>query len=75
MTTTVGPDNIEYVKALGAHTVINYRKQDFEVLMHGVDAVFDTVGGDTYVRSAEALLHVEKGSPRGNVVLRIAARD
>jgi NADPH:quinone reductase-like Zn-dependent oxidoreductase len=139
--TTVSPNNIEYAKSLGAHTVIDYKKQDFEDVVDSLDAVFDTVGGDTYVRSykvlkkggrivsmlrqplqdlmkefgveafaqftqvttgrlnalaklvdqrvlkvyidemfsperaAEALLHVEKGSPRGKVVLRIAVSD
>ncbi|MBI5436901.1 MAG: zinc-dependent alcohol dehydrogenase family protein [Nitrosomonadales bacterium] len=45
---------------LGAEKIINYREQDFvqEVLNwtngRGVDVVFDTVGGDTFLRSLQA---------------------
>ena len=45
---------------LGAEKIINYRKQDFvqEALNwtngRGVDVVFDTVGGDTFLRSLNA---------------------
>jgi NADPH:quinone reductase-like Zn-dependent oxidoreductase len=53
--TTVSPDNIEYVKRLGAHTVIDYKNQSFEHVVGGLDAVLDTVGGDTYVRSFNVL--------------------
>ncbi|MDO8414538.1 MAG: zinc-dependent alcohol dehydrogenase family protein [Gallionellaceae bacterium] len=48
------------VQGLGAEKIINYRKQDFvqEVLnwtvSTGVDVVFDTVGGDTFLRSFNA---------------------
>jgi NADPH2:quinone reductase len=47
----------EFVKSLGATKIINYREQDFvqEALRwtdgKGVDLVFDTVGGDTFLRS------------------------
>lgn len=46
--------------ALGAEKIINYREQDFvqEVLNwtdgRGVDVVFDTVGGDTFIKSFHA---------------------
>ena len=53
--TTVSADNIEYVKGLGADTVINYQEEDFAEKARGMDAVFDTVGGDTYVRSYHVL--------------------
>ncbi len=48
------------VRGLHAEKVINYKEQDFvpEVLDwtdgRGVDVVFDTVGGDTYLRSLNA---------------------
>jgi len=47
-------------QALGAEKIINYREQDFvpEILEwtdgRGVDIVFDTVGGDTFLRSLDA---------------------
>jgi alcohol dehydrogenase len=40
---------------LGADTVIDYKTQKFEEVVHDFDAVFDTVGGDTYVRSFKVL--------------------
>jgi NADPH:quinone reductase-like Zn-dependent oxidoreductase len=53
--TTVSAGNIEYVKGLGADTVIDYHNQVFEDCVRGMDAVFDTVGGDTYERSYKVL--------------------
>jgi len=47
--------------ALGAEKIINYKKQDFvaEILEwtggNGADVVFDTVGGDTFLRSLNAV--------------------
>ena len=46
--------------SLGAHKVINYKKQKFvdEVMlwtgMQGVDVVLDTVGGETFTKSIQA---------------------
>lgn len=37
--------------SLGADEFVDYRKQPFEVAAQGVDAVFDTVGDDTFERS------------------------
>lgn len=53
--TTASGDDIDYVKNLGADTVIDYKKQKFEEVVRDFDAVFDTVGGDTYVRSFKVL--------------------
>jgi len=47
--TTASGDDIDYVKSLGADTVIDYKTQKFEEVVHDFDAVFDTVGGDTLV--------------------------
>lgn len=50
----------ELARSLGADRIIDYREQDFvqETLDwtdgKGVDAVFDTVGGETYIRSLNA---------------------
>ena len=41
-----------YVRKLGADQVIDYREQDFTKLVSGVDAVFDTVGGDVTRRAS-----------------------
>ena len=49
-----------FVKELGAEKIIQYRQQDFvaETLAwtggRGADVVFDTVGGDTFLRSLHA---------------------
>jgi alcohol dehydrogenase len=54
--TTVSTDDKEFVKELGADEVIDYNTQTFEDLLpHGYDAVFDTVGGETYKRSFKVL--------------------
>jgi NADPH:quinone reductase-like Zn-dependent oxidoreductase len=51
----VSPRNAEYARELGADLVIDYQEQRFESLLGGLDAVLDTVGGDTYVRSFSVL--------------------
>jgi len=59
--TTVREDNAEFARSLGADVVIDYTQEDYvEAIMretagHGVDVVFDTIGGDTLSRSADAL--------------------
>ena len=53
--TTVSADDINYVKSLGAAEVIDYRNRKFEEVVGDLDAVFDTVGGDTYLRSFKVL--------------------
>jgi alcohol dehydrogenase len=51
--TTVSTNDIQFVKEeLGADEAIDYKTLTFEdVLPHDFDAVFDTVGGETYTRS------------------------
>jgi alcohol dehydrogenase len=53
--TTVSKNNKEFVQRLGADQVIDYKTEDFEDILHDYDAVFDTVGGDTYERSFKVL--------------------
>jgi NADPH:quinone reductase-like Zn-dependent oxidoreductase len=53
--TTASPANHDYVKKLGADQVIDYNKEDFTKVVSGVDAVFDTVGGDVVNRSFAVL--------------------
>jgi NADPH:quinone reductase-like Zn-dependent oxidoreductase len=49
--TTAGPDDLDYVRSLGADEAIDYTSQKFEEVAHDMDAVYDTVGGETYQRS------------------------
>jgi NADPH:quinone reductase-like Zn-dependent oxidoreductase len=55
--TTVSTNDKQFVKEeLGADEAIDYKTQTFEdVLAHDFDAVFDTVGGETYTRSFKVL--------------------
>ena len=55
--TTVSTNDIQFVKEeMGADEVIDYKTQTFEdVLPEDYDAVFDTVGGETYTRSFKVL--------------------
>jgi alcohol dehydrogenase len=53
--TTVATPDAAYAKDLGADLVIDYTKQKFEDEVSGYDAVFDTVGGDTFERSLGVL--------------------
>jgi NADPH:quinone reductase-like Zn-dependent oxidoreductase len=53
--TTVSAADIGLARELGAEIVLDYRAQKFEDTLSDLDAVFDTVGGDTYVRSFEVL--------------------
>lgn len=54
--TTVSTNDKQFVKELGVDEVIDYKTQTFEDLLpHDYDAVFDTVGGETYTRSFKVL--------------------
>lgn len=53
--TTVSSKSVAYVKELGADEVIEYKTQKFEEMLHDYDAVFDTVGGETYDKSYQVL--------------------
>jgi NADPH:quinone reductase-like Zn-dependent oxidoreductase len=46
---------MQYVKELGANEAIDYKNQKFEDMLHNYDAVFDTVGGETYIKSFRVL--------------------
>src|SRR5918994_1612408 len=53
--TTVSTDDKEFVQQLGADQIIDYKKENFEDVIHDYDAVFDTVGSETYKRSFRVL--------------------
>ena len=52
---TASAKNLEFVRQLGADEVIEYDKARFEDQVRNVDAVLDTVGGDTLRRSWKTL--------------------
>jgi alcohol dehydrogenase len=55
VTTTVSTNDKQFVQELGADHIIDYKKENFEDVIHDYDAVLDTVGGETYIRSFKVL--------------------
>ncbi|MET8030720.1 NADP-dependent oxidoreductase [Streptomyces avermitilis] len=53
--TTASGSNADFVRALGADTVIDYRSQDFEQLLTGYDLVLDSLGGENLEKSLRVL--------------------
>ena len=53
--TTVREKDKHFVKNLGADEVIDYENQSFDDILKDYDAVFDTVGGETYAKSFRVL--------------------
>jgi len=49
--TTTSTANVDWVTALGADIVIDYRTSDFETVVHDYDVVLDPLGGDTLKKS------------------------
>jgi NADPH:quinone reductase-like Zn-dependent oxidoreductase len=58
--------DLEFVRGLGADTVIDYRGQRFEDVAREVDVVVDTVGGETFLRSLGCVR-------RGGTIVTLAA--
>jgi NADPH:quinone reductase-like Zn-dependent oxidoreductase len=52
---TASTNNLDFVRALGAELVLDYSVTPFETLVHDLDAVIDTVGGDLAERSFKVL--------------------
>jgi len=46
VTTTCGPSNVDWVRELGADTVINYAQSDYRREVRDVDFAYDTLGGE-----------------------------
>src|SRR5215831_10279363 len=59
---TASTGNLDFVRALGADQVIDYRKTRFEDVICDVEVVFDPVGGETLERSWNVL------KPNGRLV-------
>ena len=53
--TTTSTANLEWVKRLGADMVIDYRKDDFEQILHDYDVVLNSLGGETLEKSLRVL--------------------
>src|SRR6266436_872467 len=53
--TTTSTANLDLVKSLGADIVIDYRKDDFEKLLHDYDVVLNSLGGETLEKSLRVL--------------------
>lgn len=67
--TTTSTGNVEFVRGLGADEVIDYKKQDFEQVLSGYDAVLGTLRGD----GLEKALNILK--PGSNVISLIGPPD
>lgn len=64
---TASAKNHDFVRGLGATTVVDYHTQRFEDVVRDADAVFDAVGGDTQLRSFQCVR-------RGGIVVSITDR-
>jgi NADPH:quinone reductase-like Zn-dependent oxidoreductase len=53
--TTTSTGNVDLVRSLGADEVIDYKKQQFEDVLRGYDAVLGTVRGDAIEKSLRIL--------------------
>jgi NADPH:quinone reductase-like Zn-dependent oxidoreductase len=53
--TTASSANFELVKSLGAHVMIDYKKEDFEKMLHGYDVVLHSQDSATLEKSLRVL--------------------
>jgi len=53
--TTTSTSNADWVKALGADVVIDYKKQDFETTLRDYDVVLNSLGADVLEKSLQVL--------------------
>lgn len=53
--TTASASNADFVRELGADTVIDYRNEDFEQVVHDYDLVLDSLGGENLDKSLRVL--------------------
>ena len=67
--TTTSTGNVELVRSLGADEVVDYKKQAFETVLRGYDAVLGTVRGDWIEKSLGVL------KARGKIVSLVGPLD
>lgn len=67
--TTTSTSNIGLVERLGADEVVDYKKQEFEAVLQGYDAVLGTVRGDGIEKSLRIL------KPKSKVVSLVGPPD
>ena len=67
--TTTSTGNVELVRSLGADEVVDYRKQEFETVLSGYDAVLGTLKGDAVEKSIAIL------KPGGTIVSLVGPLD
>jgi len=67
--TTTSTGNVELVRSLGADEVVDYKKQEFEAVLRGYDAVLGTVRGDSIEKAIGIL------KPRGKIVSLVGPVD
>ena len=67
--TTTSTGNLDLVRSLGADEVIDYKKQEFERVLSGYDAVLGTLRGDELEKALKIL------KPGSNVVSLIGPPD
>ncbi|WP_159877578.1 NADP-dependent oxidoreductase [Aquitalea denitrificans] len=67
--TTTSTSNVPLVSQLGADEVVDYRKSEFENVLHGYDAVLGTIRGDAIEKSLRIL------KPGGKIVSLIGPLD
>ena len=54
---TASAPNVDFVRSVGADTVIDYTTTPFEEVISDVDLVLDTIGGETLQRSTAVIKH------------------
>ena len=67
--TTTSTGNVDLVRSLGADEVVDYKKQEFEKVLRGYDAVLGTVRGDLIEKSLGIL------KPGGTIVSLVGPLD
>jgi len=67
--TTTSTGNVELVRSLGADEIVDYKKQEFENVLRGYDAVLGTVRGDALEKAVGIL------KSRGAIVSLVGPLD
>jgi len=62
---TAGTSNIDFLTSLGADEVIDYKNQDFEIMLKDFDCVLDSLGGEIQEKSFTIL---KKGGKLASIV-------